>query len=251
MHQSISVKCGLVSNVVFWVASLLGLYADHLVKSKKSPLLARCKLQPNQHLSPKEKLDLILLSFFNMIIVALFICCPIFEWLWNHIQHHPDRLAEADDWIWHRELLLKLPIHAIVAESGFYSIHVIMHRYPFLYRHIHKVHHRFIAPTAMACVYAHPLEFAFGNIFPIYLGPMLTNAHPMTCYIFWFPLAMAGTCKGHCGYRIMGLVDPHDAHHFYFKLNYGGMYLADYLFGTTTKHPSEKKDEKLRMLGNG
>lgn len=85
----------------------------------------------------------------------------------------------------------------------------------------------------MACVYTHPLEFSFANALPIYLGPILTNAHPQTCYIWW-SLAMAGTCKGHSGYRILGHADYHEEHHYYNKHNYGATYLSDFLFGTLT-----------------
>lgn len=243
--QSISFKCALVSNMVFWPLSFLGFYVDYLAASGKSPLLARCKLQPDKHLSRKEKLYLILLASFNMLFVALVISCPVFEWMWDQMQGPDHRLTESDEWIWHRELLINIPLHAIVAEISFYSVHILLHSSSFLFRHIHKVHHRFVAPTAMTCVYAHPLEFALGNILPIYLGPMITNAHPLTCYLVWFPMAMTGTCKGHSGYRIMGVVDQHDAHHFYFKFNYGGMSVLDSLFGTRTmSHTTEDKKRK-------
>jgi len=241
---SISLKCCLISNAIFWIASLLGLYADHLSEQNKSSLLARCKLQPHRHLSHDEKKDLLVLTSFNMLFVAVFVCCPLFEWMWNHVQqaggptntntNHHHRLTESDDWVWQEELLYKIPMHIIITEMAFYSFHSLLHSSSWFYRTIHKVHHRFSAPTAMACVYAHPLEFAIGNIGPIYLGPILTNAHPFTCYVVWFPLAMLGTCKGHCGYRIAGQVDHHDDHHLFFNGNYGGLYLSDYLFGTTT-----------------
>ena len=239
---SISWKCAVIANVVFWPLSILGLCADHLAATRISSVLARCKLQLDQHLCWRERLDLILLAAFNMIFVALFICCPIFEYIWDYVQGS-NWLSETDDWIWKNELLIKIPLHALITEIAFYSVHVMLHHSPFLYRHIHKVHHRFVAPTAMACVYAHPLEFAVGNIFPIYLGCMLTNAHPVTCYGIWFPLAMAGTCRGHCGYRIMGWTDPHDVHHLCLRYNYGGMALLDHLFGTSMAscHPTADK----------
>ncbi|KAL7534282.1 hypothetical protein ACHAWF_004775, partial [Thalassiosira exigua] len=193
---STSWKCAAASNAVFWPLSALGLCADALAATSPSSWPARQKLQPDRRLSPRDRTDLISLAAFNMLVVAPFLCCPIFEILWDRIQGS-DRLTEADEWRWREELLLKLPLHALVAEVAFYLVHVLLHRSQFLYRTVHKVHHRFVAPTAMACVYAHPLEFAAGNIFPIYLGCMLTNAHPVTCYGIWFPLAMAGTCKGH------------------------------------------------------
>jgi len=243
-NTSVSVKCGLISNAVFWATSLLGLYADHLAAEKKSPLLERCKLQPQRYLSRKERKDLILLTSFNMIFVVFFVCCPLYEYAWNWFYAGPDRhrLKELDDWIWYEEVFFKIPLHVVITEMGFYFTHRMLHSSSWLYRNVHRVHHRFPAPTAMTCVYAHPLEFAIGNIGPIWAGPILTNAHPVTCYLLWFPMAMFGTCKGHCGYRIMGHVDQHDDHHLLFNCNYGGLYLSDYLLGTAEDSRVKKKN---------
>lgn len=219
----------------------MGLCADHLASSARSSssFLARNKLQ-HQSLCRNEILDLIQLAALNMICIAP-LACPMFECIWDYIQGD-NRLTSTDEWVWTNELLVKIPLHAIITEIGFYSVHVLLHYSTFLYRHIHKVHHRFVAPTAMTCVYAHPLEFVAGNIFPIYLSCMLTNAHPFTCYGIWFPLAMAGTCKGHCGYRIMGMTDMHDVHHIYFRHNYGSMVLLDYVLGTLMiRHPADER----------
>jgi len=241
--KSVSWKCGLVSNAIFWPISLLGMYADHLVAEKKSHLLERCKLQPRSHLSRKERMDLLLLALFNMVFVVFFICCPLYEFAWNRA-YRSCRLTEHDDWMWLEEVFLKIPVHVAIAETWFYWTHRLLHYSTWLYRNVHFVHHRFKAPTAMACVYAHPLEFAIGNILPIWLGPIVTNAHPATCYRLWFPMAILGTCKGHCGYRILGHVDQHDDHHQFFNCNYGGLYLADYLLGTT-KDIASKRTKNL------
>ena len=84
----------------------------------------------------------------------------------------------------------------------------------------------------MACVYAHPLEFTVGNVLPIYVGPVITNAHEWTCYLWWAG-AMAGTCLGHCGYVLFGYYDAHDDHHAKPDTHYGGLYVSDWLLGTT------------------
>ena len=233
---TISLKCTIVSNVVFWPLGLLGLYIDDLAASVS--VVRQYKVQLNKHLSRKDRADLMLLAAFNMLVVTPIFCCPLFEAMWNYTQGS-DRQDEADEWRWVQELLIKVPIHAIIAELWFYAVHILLHSSAILYGTIHKVHHRFTSPTAMTCVYAHPLEFAIGNVLPVFLGPALTNAHPLTCYIFWFPSAMIGTLKGHCGYRIPWLgADPHDDHHLYFRHNYGGMALADKLFGTYQKSKS-------------
>lgn len=258
----LSFRCSMVSNAVFWIASGLCLWADHLVatqsetqwKSKSkirkhiSKTLKSCKIQPNRIILGRDRSDLITLAFFNMVFVACFICCPLYGYLWNKIQAQTNAqtypLIAEKDWnlIWKDELLVKLPIHALVAEVSFYILHGLLHWSPFLYRHVHKVHHRFPAPTAMTCVYAHPVEFALGNVLPIYLGPIFCNAHPTTCYLWW-ALAMLGTCKGHCGYRIMGHEDDHEDHHLLYKYNYGGMGLLDRMLGTTP--PKRKPTQTL------
>lgn len=232
--SSLSFRCMLVSNFFFWISSVLGLWADHLVLTQRSPWLKSCKIQPNVVISGRDRIDLIKLTSFNMVVVAGLVCCPLYEWLWGTLQ--PRRLDGCDvDWtsIWKREVFVRLPLHALAAEAGFYAFHVFLHSSPFLYRTVHGVHHRFPAPTAMACVYAHPLEFAIGNVLPIFAGPMLTTAtvHPTTCYV-WFALAILGTCRGHCGYRILGYSDDHEVHHLLFRYNYGGMCLLDRLLGT-------------------
>ena len=239
-NSSVSLKCAVISNLVFWPLSIFGLYVDYLVATRRSPALIRYKLQPNHSLCRREILDMVMLAAFNMLIVAPLVC-PLFEYIWDCIQGS-NRLASEDEWIWQQEILIKLPLQFLVTEVGFYTVHILLHYSTFLYHHIHRVHHRFIAPTVMTCVYAHPLEYIVGNIFPIYLSCMLMNAHPVTCYV-WFPLAMAGTCKGHCGYQIMGVIDPHDVHHLYFRYNFGGMALLDWMFGTLlVQHPVHEKN---------
>jgi sterol desaturase/sphingolipid hydroxylase (fatty acid hydroxylase superfamily) len=230
ISASTSFRCSALSNAIFWIASLVGLYADHLVETKKSPFLTKCKIQNDVFISGNDLRDLILLASLNMLFVSIFLCCPMYEFLWDQL-HSSNRLVDSDEWIWQQELLLKLPVHLLVADLGFYLIHCKLHYSPWLYKHIHKIHHRFPAPTAMASVYAHPVEFCLGNLLPIYMGPILTNAHPKTCYIWWC-MSILGTCKGHSGYRILGHADYHEEHHYYYKHNYGGMYVSDFLFGT-------------------
>ncbi len=228
--SSVSFKCVVVANVGFWVISFIGLYADSLVASNQSRWLTAAKIRPTQFISGNERRDLIMLTAFNMLIIAPLISAPFCEMLWDR-RNGEHRLTEEDEWVWQIELLRKIPVHFIVTELGFYMIHIVMHSQPVLYKHVHKVHHRFQAPTAMACVYAHPLEFLVGNLLPIFLGPILTNAHPFTSYL-WVTAAITSTCKGHSGYRILGHVDYHEEHHYFYKYNYGGMYVLDTLFGT-------------------
>src|SRR6185312_4993463 len=73
---------------------------------------------------------------------------------------------------------------------------------PFLYKKIHKVHHQYIESIGIATEYAHPLEFIFGNVLPMSIGPALlgSNIHFFT-FLMWGTVRLGETLDGHCGYE--------------------------------------------------
>ena len=232
---SVSFQCTVVANVVFWVCSFLGLAVDYAAYTGNSSVRAY-KIQPRHSVfqGRDDLRDLIVLAAVNMLGVSFGICCPLYEFLWNRLYLNHHRLDWTDPWNGPWEVFLKLPVHILLTEFWFYGTHVLLHSIPLFYRNIHSVHHRFKAPTAMCCVYAHPLEFIVANAAPIYFSAMLTNAHPRTCYLWW-AMSIAGTCKGHCGYSIFGRWrDYHEEHHAWLRYNYGGIVLSDWIFGTLT-----------------
>ena len=231
--------------------------------------LLQQKLQPTIHLSNVELRNAILLSSLNMLLVAPLICCPIFEIVWNYL-HQEDRIQWYSSsyssnsnlsstssshfcWNWKREVLFIWPMNMILNEISFYFVHYVLHHgktatilnIPSLYQRIHKVHHTYTSPSAICAAYAHPIEFVFGNVACIALGPIVLNAHPYTCYV-WFTLAMLSTCKGHCGYNIFN-ARTHDLHHQYFHFNYGVLHFGDYLMNTTFRSTNNKKERKVGM----
>jgi len=125
--------------------------------------------------------------------------------------------------------LMHTAIHGIVIDVWFFSTHIALH-WPPLYRAIHKRHHRFKAPTAVACMYAHPLEFCIGNVMGVILGPALTNPHPYVA-AFWMAFALTSTSMSHSGYLPFGALH-HDQHHEHFDYNFGVAVFMDKLFGT-------------------
>jgi len=66
----------------------------------------------------------------------------------------------------------------------------------------HKVHHEFNHTIALAFTYAHPVEFAICNHYPLFAGTFLLgpkNVHFVTFFI-WLQYRVSETMEGHSGY---------------------------------------------------
>jgi len=223
-------KCAVTSNIVFWSASILCFLLDRFILSPKT--LQEQKVQGNKaFLSESEMWDIFKLAFLNMGPVTI-----LFVKMEHVLRGALDipQMSEQEPWNAVREIPLFVAC-IVTMMLWFYFTHRLLH-VPYLYKTVHKVHHRFKAPCAMAAVYAHPIEFIFGNVAGVGLGPMLTNCHPYTAYA-WFSLALLATCKNHSGYKCLG-AQQHDAHHEFFNYNFGNDFLDDF-FGT--KLPKDKE----------
>ena len=56
------------------------------------------------------------------------------------------------------------------AEVVFYSSHRLLHT-PWMFQHVHYIHHSMTAPSAPTCIYAHPVEMVISNIGVVATGP--------------------------------------------------------------------------------
>lgn len=141
----------------------------------------------------------------------------------------------------------------VVEEILFYYSHRLLHM-PSIYKYIHKVHHAFPAPIAPASEYAHPIEFVFGNVFPVLLGPYLARAHVQVLWL-WMMLAISATCNGHSGY-LMPFSPFHDArnhdiHHSSFTGNFGATGFLDWVHGTSKDYTSNPAADDAKSAGAG
>ncbi|KAJ5519976.1 Fatty acid hydroxylase [Penicillium fimorum] len=129
------------------------------------------------------------------------------------------------------EILRDVFLSLLMREALFYYGHRILH-IPALYIPIHKKHHRFTAPIALAAQFAHPIEHIFANTLPISLPPQFLGSHVLTFWLF-LGYELVNTATVHSGYDFFcHKAKMHDLHHEKFNLNYGSLGLFDWVHGT-------------------
>ena len=89
----------------------------------------------------------------------------------------------------------------ICEDFAFYISHRVLHS-KWLYAKVHKTHHEHQVTFSLAALHAHPLEYAFGNILPVIVGPKILQHRMHRASLFgWFFLRGLESMDGHSGYR--------------------------------------------------
>lgn len=150
----------------YWVVGLSHLFLDVY---KYPEFLYKYKLQKSERTQITSKQ--ISKLFKNVILSQLTLFLPIACILYYTYNDDPTSIgfrldAKIPSLI---EMCKDIFIFIIVEELMFFYAHWTLHQ-PMFYSKIHKVHHQFTAPVALACIYAHPIEVLLGNILPMLTG---------------------------------------------------------------------------------
>ncbi|KQK17305.1 methylsterol monooxygenase 1-1 [Brachypodium distachyon] len=168
------------------------------------------------------------------------------------------------------ELAAQLAVYQLVNDYAGYWFHRLLHT-PWAYQHVHRVHHRFNAPFALAAPYAHWTDVLFLGVAAM-AGPALVPCHMITLWL-WFLVFQLVLVETHCGFDFpfnptklipfYGGAEHHDYHHLVgekSRSNFAPVFTyCDYLYGTDkgykyhkasqaklTKEKSENNVEKGR-----
>lgn len=135
----------------------------------------------------------------------------------------------------------------------FFVAHLGAHKWGWMYRVVHKVHHQLVVPVGYGALYCHPLEQLLVN-----LGPVVVALRWLSGWDWWLvhcfvAFVSVETVLGHTVYRDVGSDcgkgSRHYFHHFERGCNYGNSrYFEDRAFGTfrdwgEREHSGEQRGE--------
>ncbi|KZV98925.1 putative ERG25-C-4 methyl sterol oxidase [Exidia glandulosa HHB12029] len=221
------------------------------------PYFRKWKIQPGKIPTAAEQWSCtkhLLLSHFTVQLPQIWLFHPVAEYFGMRTHQVP-----FPDW---KTTCWQLFWFFIMEDAWHYVAHQALHYGP-LYRHIHKIHHKYSAPFGLAAEYAHPLEMIILGVGtvggPILYTSITHNFHIVTMYI-WICLRLFQAIDAHSGYdfpwslhNIFPLwsgAEHHDYHHMAFTNNFSTSFrYLDFIFGTDDKYRAYKA--RLREAKSG
>ncbi len=125
--------------------------------------------------------------------------------------------------------LLRIILALLIGDLCFYWSHRLFH-HPYFYL-LHKKHHTYVKPNALAGLYCHPLEMLLSNHLSMIIPLKIIVSYSDTMLMIESGIVALNILKSHSGYDwVSGL--HHAKHHELLNCNYGFSYITDYIFGT-------------------
>ena len=222
-----------VSLVTFWGMGGLVHYWFYVRRRREA---GQWKLQPERFLSPGMARHAFLLGSFNMVVGS--VCGGTFAWHvtrggWSSLYFDP--LAYGIPWLFGSAIATYFLI-----DAGLYYSHRFLHR-EWMFKRIHRWHHRYTAPIVFTTTAVHPLEFLIFQAF-VLLPALVVPVH-WAVYVLVVGYTYLIGMIDHSGIDVRWPLPLHsgnrfhDDHHVYFHCNYGHhTQLFDRLHGTVRRH---------------
>lgn len=165
--------------------------------------------------------------------------------------------VEKHGWLY---MILQYPLFLMFTDCGVYLIHRGLH-HKWVYKHLHKPHHKWIMPSPFASHAFHPLDGYFQSL-PYHIFPFLLPLNKIS-YLILFTFINFWTIMIHDGEFLVNSpvingTACHTVHHLYFNYNYGQFFTLWDRVGGSYRRPEDeffdhtlKKDEQTirRQVG--
>ncbi|OWR46668.1 hypothetical protein KGM_201266 [Danaus plexippus plexippus] len=204
---------------------------------KRRHLAHEWKIQPTKWLSPELERHEIMVGTLSLLIsgsFSSFLACYIFNGNPCTVYFQFGEYG----WLW---FILQFPVMFIYSDYTTYILHRLYHT-PWLYKHFHKLHHKYKQPTAFSVTAIHPVEIMHVKLtmcLPLFTIPIHWMAfYGVILYNYYHGIL------DHSGINFKAQwwqpwqpdAEFHDQHHEFFHCNFGfNMSLWDRLHGTMRK----------------
>ena len=190
------------------------------------------KVQPNKFLEPAKRREEVILGCVNAAIGAFLIACLAMAYLLRGYTKIYVNTAEYGV-LWFGASFIVLFFYI---ELWAYVSHRVWH-HEWLYRYLHKVHHRYQPPTAFSAIAIHPIEFAIdviggqGIFWVVPIHPIVASV--VCLYTAYHMIESHSGVKRTPIWPWQPTSKYHDDHHRYFHCNFGQhIMLFDQIGGT-------------------
>ncbi|KIY71924.1 C5-sterol desaturase [Cylindrobasidium torrendii FP15055 ss-10] len=146
-------------------------------------------------------------------------------WFMGHI-HGYSKLYDGLDTYGYAWLICSVPAFLLFTDFLIYWVHRLEH-HPALYKHCHKLHHKWVVPTPFSSHAFHPMDGYLQSV-PYHLFVVIFPMHRMLflCLFgfvnFWAILIHdSDMLVGHPLESVINGPAHHTLHHMYFTVNYG------------------------------
>ncbi|KAL9558057.1 hypothetical protein MBANPS3_001080 [Mucor bainieri] len=147
------------------------------------------------------------------------------------------------EWLY---LAASVPSFLFFTDCGIYWFHRWMH-HPLIYKHLHKLHHKWVIPTPFASHAFNPFD-GFLQSLPYHLYVFMI---PMNKYLylfmftfvnFWTVMIHDGEFISHSS--VINTSAHHFVHHVYFNYNYGQYFTFWDKLGNSHRQPTDEQYDK-------
>ncbi|XP_033749572.1 cholesterol 25-hydroxylase-like protein 1, member 2 [Pecten maximus] len=182
---------------------------------KKWTWMQSFKLQTNKDVTLSQIFDTLGLTFWNHIVYIL--PAAVSQWIWTPDTELPELAPSMFEFVWHQIASL------LVFDFQYFVWHWSHHRFRFLYKHIHAVHHRYHSPFCWVTQYLHPWELITVG-FLTTTNTWFFNCHPLTIWSYMI-VSIIVSVEAHIGFDfpfclhnwfpfgVIGGAPKHDMHH--------------------------------------